>query len=121
MHYVNCHFSISFSAVSFCEKLTNHVPYMGTRQRIKEARFSNPAIPISTFEALTIYWKLYLLILTIKMNTTFKVYPAIAMLAVILSCAMVSWCQICGKTAYGGERVSSFQWGSDCHPCFLSR
>lgn len=54
MYYVNCHFSISFSAVSFCEKLTNHVPYMGTRQRIKEARFSNPAIPISTFEALTI-------------------------------------------------------------------
>jgi len=81
---------------------------MGTRQRIKEARFSNPAIPISTFEALTIYCKLYLLILTIKMNTTFKVYPAIAMLAVILSCAMVSWCQICGKTAYGGSPAVEF-------------
>ena len=42
------------------------------------------------------------------MNSSSKTYFATVMLVVIFSSAIVSWCQICGKTSDGGKGVSFF-------------
>ena len=42
-------------------------------------------------------------ILFSKMNAHFKDRRVIVMFAGILTFATVSWCQICGKTSYGGK------------------
>ena len=42
------------------------------------------------------------------MNSSSKTYFATVMLVVIFSSAIVSWCQICGKTSDGGKVVSFF-------------
>lgn len=43
-----------------------------------------------------------------KMNSPSKAFLATVVLAVIFSSAIVSWCQICGKTSDGGKGVSLF-------------
>ena len=39
------------------------------------------------------------------MSSSLKLYSVMLMLVVVLSCAMESWCQICGKRAFGGKKV----------------